>query len=269
MAVVSSYYDVARGSGWSVLDGVLQWGPVLDPEQLPAQPMAVIAARALPGPPVDVLVGHNTDEVGTFLDTSHYAASYPTLVYETVLLSIFGIRGSSTVKAQYARYGLPAGVEQLDLIMTDYWFKCAKEDVAAAVSAAGGQAWSYRFHHNISFGPEIWVPVGLPQCVTKVCHTAELVFVFGNTGDWEFSEEERGFSDTLIDAWTNFAHTGNPNEPPQRVATARRALRQASGLNWPQFSNDTRLSLVLRPGWDVEDSNDVCEFWDGMGYASH
>ena len=123
MAVVSSYYDVARGSGWSVLDGVLQWGPVLDPEQLPAQPMAVIAARALPGPPVDVLVGHNTDEVATFLDTSHYAASYPTLVYETMLLSVFGLRGSSAVKAQYARYGLPAGVEQLDLIMTDYWFK--------------------------------------------------------------------------------------------------------------------------------------------------
>lgn len=123
IAVVSSYYDVARGSGWTVLDGVLQWGPVLDPEQLPVQPMAVIAARALPGPPVDVLVGHNTDEVATFLDGSHYAASYPTLVYETMLLSVFGLRGSSAVKAQYARYGLPAGVEQLDLIMTDYWFK--------------------------------------------------------------------------------------------------------------------------------------------------
>ena len=154
-------------------------------------------------------------------------------------------------------------------VLTPRCAQCAKEDIAAAVSAAGGQAWSYRFHHNISFGPEIWIHVGLPQCVTKVCHTAELVFVFGNTGDWEFTEEERAFSDTLIDAWTNFAHTGNPSEPPQRIATSRRALRQASPFDWPPFSNDTRLSLVLRPGWDVEDSSDVCAFWDGLGYAQH
>lgn len=100
-----------------------------------------------------------------------------------------------------------------------------------------------------------------------MCHTAELVFVFGNSGDWDFSEEERAFSDALIDAWTNFAHTGNPNAPPERVATSRRALQQA--LEWPPFSNDTRLSLVLRPGWDVETSSDVCSFWDALGYAMH
>ena len=147
--------------------------------------------------------------------------------------------------------------------------QCAKEDVAAAVSASGGQAWSYRFHHNITFGPDIWEPIGLPQCVPKVCHTAELVFVFGNSADWEFSEEERAFSDALIDAWTNFAHTGNPNEPPQLVAASRRALRQTPLPAWPPFSNDTRLSLVLRPGWDVEDSNGICEFWDAQGYAQH
>ena len=103
----------------------------------------------------------------------------------------------------------------------------------------------------------------------KVCHTAELVFVFGNTGDWDFSEEERAFSDALIDAWTNFVHTGNPSEPPQGFATSRRALLQTAAPDWPPFSNDTRLSLVLRPGWGVEDSNDVCDFWDSMGYATH
>ena len=158
-AVVSSYYDVARGSGWTVLDGVLQWGPVLDSAQLPVQPMAAVAAGALPLRGVDVLLGHNTDEVATFLDASHYAAAHPTLLFETVLLSVFGLRGSSAVKAEYVRYGLPAGVEQLDLIMTDYWFRCAKEAVGAAVVAAGGRAWSYRFAHNTSFGEALWGPL--------------------------------------------------------------------------------------------------------------
>ena len=277
-AVVSSYYDVARGSGWTVLDGVLQWGPVLDGAQLPVQPMAAVAAGALPLRSVDVLLGHNTDEVATFLDASHYAAAHPTLLFETVLLSVFGLRGASAVKAQYVHYGLPAGVEQLDLIMTDYWFRCAKEAVGAAVVAAGGRAWSYRFAHNTSFGEALWGPlVGLPQCVRKVCHTAELVFVFGNTGEWQFTDEERAFSDALIAMWANFAHTGDPGGAPQegRAATARRLLRDGDDEpdgelpSWPPYANDTRLSLVLEPGWGQEDSAAVCPFWDALGYAGH
>ena len=37
LAVASSYYDVARGSGWNILDGVLQWGPVVDGLLVPEQ----------------------------------------------------------------------------------------------------------------------------------------------------------------------------------------------------------------------------------------
>ncbi len=135
LAVVSSYYDVARGSGWNLLDGVLQWGPVVDGAQLPAQPMDVVAAGTLPAR-VDVLLGHNTDEVATFLDESYYAGLFPTVVFNTVLVSIFGIRGASAVKARYAHTGLPPGVEQLDLIMTDYWFKarCVGVCLSRAVS---------------------------------------------------------------------------------------------------------------------------------------
>lgn len=289
-AVVSSYYDVARGSGYSVLDGVLQWGPVLDEEQLPTQPMALVAARALLAP-VDVLVGHNTDEVATFIDASYYAREYPTLVYETVLYSVFGLLGASAVKAQYARYGLPS-LDTLDLIMTDCWFKCAKEAIAAAAAAAGAHAWSYRYAHNMSFGPSVWDPLGLPQCISKVCHTAELALVFGNAGEWAFSAEEEALSHALIDAWTNFAHTGDPNTRPRgahwrdravAVATARRALRHApvaqwrtgedaSALRveppaWPRFNNRTRLSVVLDTVVDQESSLDICPFWDGIGYS--
>jgi para-nitrobenzyl esterase len=286
-ATTASWYDVARGSGYRILDGVLQWGPVVDGVLLPVQPMAAVAARALHAP-VDLLAGHNTDEVATFLDGSYYASEFPTLVYETLLLSIFGIRGASAVKAHYARFGIPAGVEQLDLIMTDYWFSCAKEAVAAAASDAGGQAWSYRFDHNVSFGPEVWQLFNLTQCVTKVCHTAELVMVFGNPGAWSFTAEEEAFSATLIDMWARFAHTGDPNRAPGElaqpaVATARRALRQTrralehagvqlwrSGVPaWPRFDNITRQSLVLRGDWATENSTGSCPFWDTIGYSSH
>jgi para-nitrobenzyl esterase len=302
-AVVGSYYDVARGSGWRILDGVLQWGPVLDATELPVQPMALVAARALPAPAVDVLLGFNTDEVATFLDTSYYAAEYPRSVYETVLLSVFGLRGSWAVKARYA--ALPAGVAALDAIMTDYWFRCGAQAVAAAAAAGGGGAWSYRFNRNVSFGPAVWGPLfGLPQCVAKVCHTAELPFVFGSgLAGWQLDARERAFSDAVVAMWTNFAHTGDPNGDPTRAtplqqraaaatATARRVLRHAarqpwlrllrpgdaaSGSTssdaappaWPPFNNDTRLSLVLNDAWALENSTDLCAFWDGIGYSTH
>lgn len=138
--------------------------------------------------------------------------------------------------------------------------QCAKEAIGAAVSLAGGRAWSYRFHHGLSFGPALWGPrLGLPQCATKVCHTAELTFVFGNTGEWSFTDEERAFSDALLDAWAAFARTGDPNQVPPAGAP----------FAWPAFDNATRLSAVLRPGWGAENSSATCPFWDRMGYAQH
>jgi hypothetical protein len=53
-------------------------------------------------------------------------------------------------------------------------------------------------------------------------------------------------------------------------ATWYTSLRQAPlPEEWPPFSNETRLSLVLLPGWDVESSSGICEFWDAQGYAQH
>lgn len=115
LAVVKSYYDVARGSGWTVVDGMLQWGPVVDGTQLPAQPMEAVKELSLPK--VDVLVGHNTDEVATFVDGSFYARSFPTTLRDTVLLSIFGVRGALAVASTYANSGLD-GLDELDAIMT-------------------------------------------------------------------------------------------------------------------------------------------------------
>lgn len=253
---------------------------------MPLQPMAALVTGNLSKPAVDVLVGHNTDEVATFLDGSYYAGLFPGLVFDTILLSLFGIRGASAVREHYASLGLPAGVDQLDIIMTDYWFRCAKEAIGVAVNQAGGRAWSYRFNWNASFGSELYPRFGLTQCVAKVCHGSELSFVFGNTGLWAFTREEQVFSDSLMSAWTNFAHTGDPNLAPEGHAhiegsgehafTARRLL-QPRGLEptdgdavlppWPQLTNDTRLTLVLEPGSQVESTLQLCQWWDTFGYA--
>lgn len=61
------------------------------------------------------------------------------------------------------------GLEGLDLIMTDYWFKCAKEAIAASLVSLGRRAFVYRFAHNLSIAASLWESeFGLPQCVKKV-----------------------------------------------------------------------------------------------------
>lgn len=265
-AVIQSYYDIARGSGFTLLDGALQWGPVLDDLELPEQPMAAVQRGAW-RQKLDLLMGYNTDEVATFLDASSYAQKFPKTLYTTVMTTVFGVLGQLKVEKQYAPYALPAGVEKLDRIFTDFWFRCAGQTMAGSLSSAGGQAWVYRFNQPLSFGPQIFGPYfGLPQCATKICHTGELPFAFGNSGLWQFADAEVAFVDTIQDFWSNFAHSGNPNVPRPGAGTARSLLAPS----WPAFDSLTRSELILDGSWATEgDENGNCAFFDTqIGYAN-
>ena len=66
----------------------------------------------------------------------------------------------------------------------------------------------------------------------------------------------------------------------KELYTTAEALRQAYGVSraacvwkhallppWPQLSNDTRMTLVLEPGSEVENTEQLCLWWDTFGYA--
>ena len=265
-------------------------------------------------PAIDLLMGHNTDEMATFLDNSYYVGSFvralapsschphvshtlprqPATVYNTLLFSIFGL-SVGDVKAEYANDGLPPGSEdgglaQLDYMVrallhpaalsagsrppqfTHYWFQCAKEAIAASAVTVGARAWTFRFNHLLSFGKDMWPLFDFPQCINKVCHASELFFVFGNVGNWSFTPEERALSNAMIDAWTNFAKTGDPNPPASAVA---RRLHSAAAPSWAAFADDSRLSLVLDSAFASESSDAIlpappvpyCRWWDSWGYS--
>lgn len=145
-----------------------------------------------------------------------------------------------------------------------------------AASAAGARAWSYRFNANASFGSDMWPLFGLPQCAHKVCHASELMYVFGNTGPWAFNDAEAALSAAIQTAWTNFAHTGDPNVGPDTARDRGGGARQLAGAardgvlpQWPPFDNVTRQTLVLSFDDDAPDDSSTgnCAFWDQQGYA--
>ncbi len=75
----------------------------------------------------------------------------------------------------------------------------------------------------------------------------ELPFVFhtANLGGLNYTADELVLTNTMVDYWTNFAHTGNPNGYINRAEK-----RPSKLLEWPQYrvdpSTGTKASNCLR-----------------------
>ncbi len=69
------------------------------------------------------------------------------------------------------------------------------------------------------------------------------------------TQAEVTMSNSMIDYWTNFAKTGNPNKP-------------APVQFWPQFDYNTFNSLNINtPNSIVQGlQQKKCDFWDKIGY---
>jgi para-nitrobenzyl esterase len=67
--------------------------------------------------------------------------------------------------------------------------------------------------------------------------------------------QEVQMSNSMIDYWTNFAKTGNPNKP-------------APVQYWPQFDYTNFNSLNINTPISVVQGlkKNKCDFWDSIGY---
>lgn len=101
----------------------------------------------------------------------------------------------------------------------------------------------------------------LPDFSALAYHTADLQYLFpgfhgGDKGiRHELNADQQKLSDALVDAWTNFARTGNPNRPGENI--------------WPQFTGDrdakTYLAQDIPQLTTISDNtftaDHKCDFW--------
>ena len=86
-----------------------------------------------------------------------------------------------------------------------------------------GQVWLYYFDQHPDY------PVDSPRYGQGSPHGQDVAYVFGNPE--EVQPTDMALSGWMMDYWTNFAKTGDPN---------------GEGLPaWPRFSNDAPQSMVL------------------------
>lgn len=242
------------------LDAFIQWSPMVGGDVLPDEPMDIMASGTWESP-VDVLVGTNTNEGDTFV-TGGLNFPLPGPLADAAYDLIFGVDNAKRVKARPrydpSNYPFLNGTWPLSNVLTDYWFRCSTEQFANAAIQGGKTAWVYRFDHLWSQASML-PKYGLPAvCGYLVCHMTELPFTFHNSQNplnvTAFTPAEAAFSAQLTSWWGSFVSTGNPNT----LANQQFQL--------PAYTPQGRELVVLNLTSVVENTTELCGFWDSLGY---
>ncbi|KAL8617718.1 hypothetical protein ACOMHN_053551 [Nucella lapillus] len=106
----------------------------------------------------------------------------------------------------------------------------------------------YVWNHAFSFPG--WGPVFF--CEGRVCHGSELVYLFHSewSGNFTFTPDEEILSAQIMDFWTNFAKSGDPNNPGEAVPMTNPLPPKLEWPtygregNWPVFKFQTPRSVV-------------------------
>eukprot|EP01133_Synstelium_polycarpum_P003717 gene3717-4285_t len=237
----------------------LPWTPVIDDHLIPDQPLALIQLGAFNKVPV--LLGTVRDEALIFI--ASVSTNINKLEWNGALIDFFGISAPSLIKQTYASYinSSTNYFELLSLLGTDYIFVCPTRAAAQSLAVNGGQpVWQYQFQHVSSFNAYIGQ---FPECQDMVCHGLELPYVFDtvtSTNQFTFTPQELQLSLDLMQYWTNFAKTGNPNT----------GSAPSPSLEWPAFDKSSDQSLIFQtPSFTtVGLRKSYCDFWDTRGYQN-
>jgi carboxylesterase type B len=218
------------------------FGPVLDGQVLDRQPTPARLRKP-------VLLGTVRDEMVAF----YSGRQAPPVHVITQAAALYG----RAFERVLARYPLQPGNDNWlpwARMQTDSMLACSTRHVALRSQAA---VHLYRFDHSPTF--PVW---GGPPCAGGgyACHSAELAFVVHATGSpgVRVDAAEEQLSQEMMDAWTNFARSLDPNG-----ATAVPAA-------WPRFNPDRRSYRIFDTGAPKvaqDPLGETCSLWDEVGYT--
>jgi len=144
----------------------------------------------------------------------------------------------------------------LAYIGTDYVFTASTRFAAEGLFKHNGNepVYLYQFNHSLSF--DGWGP-NYTYCEGHACHGVDLPYVFHSTGPYKFTPDEENLSGQMIDYWTNFARTGDPNKG------------RTVNVMWPKFDTSTWSNMEFQTPYNhvvQKLRKGFSDFWDELGY---
>ncbi|MBB5976739.1 carboxylesterase/lipase family protein [Kribbella solani] len=192
---------------------------------------------------VPMISGNNHDEADGWMPAFGEIKDYPKLVADMV-----GTTKAAQVLQHYplSRYASPTAA--WSAVTTDRIWSCTQ--VATDQQAAGRvPVYAYEFADKHS-------PIEGPG--QGAAHATELPYLFRLGGyDVPLSATQQTLSNQMIDYWTTFARTGNPNGP-NRPHWSPTGARSISGLSLAPTDQSGIGPVNLS-------AEHQCDFWAGLG----
>ncbi|XP_070541617.1 cAMP-regulated D2 protein-like [Ptychodera flava] len=234
------------------------WGPHLDDDNLKQQPVDAMARGDFQKKPI--MIGTTSDEARVNLFMAYKTPMDKTQYYETIVADF----PTHFIKILGKYPALTSGDQReiLDFAGTAYIFLCPNRKVERGIARVQDNVWVYLFDHVLSF--DAWGPQ-FAFCRNHSCHGAELPFVFHSAplAGFHYTVDEEELSQSMIYYWTNFAHTGNPNNPPSsNTGAVRRRF-----IEWPQYNASESQYIHFKTPKTTINSNyrgNECDFWDSL-----
>eukprot|EP01127_Copromyxa_protea_P010262 TRINITY_DN2491_c0_g1_i2.p1 TRINITY_DN2491_c0_g1~~TRINITY_DN2491_c0_g1_i2.p1 ORF type:complete len:415 (-),score=72.93 TRINITY_DN2491_c0_g1_i2:157-1401(-) len=240
----------------NLIQVAMPWAPVVD-DELIFHNSAFDAILTGHWNTVPLIVGGNQRDARLFI-WEIFNDTLSSWKYALAAAAIFNPKGGDVLN----RYP-PLGDDSrpvLGQVINDYLFSCPARhliDLSSQVNI-DVPVYLYRWNHSLSW--DGWGP-RYAECVNYPCHGTELVYEFDPPFRSQISpwiSGEATLSHSIMDYFSNFARTGDPNKGPH-----------VPSVVWPVWTQDKKSSLVFQtPNTVVSSlSNYDCTFWDGLGYA--
>ena len=233
----------------------VNWFPTQDGHFLPAITLA--AFREGHYKHIPTIVGANKDE-GTLFVYLAYDAQGRALAssqWAGELNDYFGPNLGPKVAREYPMSSYPSPEFAFGQAIGDAVLACP-----AVESAAGASKYQPVYEYEYS-NPDNTFILAKPGDVLGAFHSSELPYVFGtsveSTGTTNFSPQEAQLSMDMMDAWVQFAKTGNPSTP----ALVWPRLKELGG-SYMDFNTPA-------PRVKTDMMSNTCSFWKSSKWSAN
>ncbi|GAA3463261.1 carboxylesterase/lipase family protein [Saccharothrix longispora] len=211
---------------------------------------------------VPLIMGNTLDEMRLYIGLEFEARGNPVTprIFEERVREVFGA-AADRVLARYPLSDFPSPAIALSTVVTHAGNTLATCDHLAGYRLAAARprpvpVYAYQFADRTA--P---VPVDIPGFDEGAMHATELPYLFTGVFGAPLTEGQRGLSNTMIDYWTTFARTGDPNRDG-----LPRWLRHRPGTGADVLTLDVPTGGGIRPT-DVAGQSD-CAFWNSIGFGN-